>query len=231
MPMLSFLNRFRRKSPGPRLTGWLPAARMAREPFPEELVSAYRDTAYFCANMNARAVGRTPLRLYVRTSPGQLLARCPVAPVVGKRRRAALRSHGPADGGAETVAVDEVLAHPLLALLRRPCHDGGVPLLAGGEFMELTQLALEMVGRAYWQIVRDGLGVPTGLWPLQLQSTRVPQPTNWLSSLRSVNPFRAPDALRGNRHASARQPPTNALGRSSAVPQWVRKVNHRNESG
>ncbi len=179
MPILSILRRLRRKSYVPAERGWQalgPAG--AREPFPEELVAAYRDTAYFCANMNARAVGRATLRLYVRTAPGELPPRCPTAPV-GRRRAIALKAAAGAARGplAGDEAIDEVRSHPLLELLRSPCRDGGVPLLTGGELLELTQLALELVGRAYWQVVRDGLGVPIALWPLPAHRVR-PIPGN-----------------------------------------------------
>src|SRR5690349_12433156 len=81
-------------------------------PTPRQLVEAYADTAYYCANINARAVARSPLRLFVRTRPGDAPAKHPTADVTRKTlaalRRGASRPLGDDD------AVNEVVEHPLL---------------------------------------------------------------------------------------------------------------------
>jgi HK97 family phage portal protein len=65
--------------------------------------------------------------------------------------------------------VDEVLDHPLLDLISNPNGVVRVPRLSRFDLLELTQLSLDILGRAYWQIIRDGLGRPSGLWPLAAQ--------------------------------------------------------------
>jgi HK97 family phage portal protein len=157
--------------------GWQPlgggALHRRRPPSAWELLEAYRDTAYYCANLNARAVARTPLRLFVRTRPGEPAPKCLVQPV-GKRLRANLQRESQTHRRLTADEnVDEVLDHPLLDLLQEPCRDAGVGVLSRFELLELTQLSLDVVGRAYWLIVRDGLGAPAGLWPLAAQHVRV----------------------------------------------------------
>jgi HK97 family phage portal protein len=133
-------------------------------PTPRQLLESYADTAYYCANINARAVARSPLRLFVRTRPSELPTKHPTAEV-SRKTLSELRRRAPRPLGDDE-AVDEVLDHPLLDLLAEPCRDAGASLLSRFELLELTQLSLDVLGRAYWLVVRDGLGVPTGLWPL-----------------------------------------------------------------
>ena len=82
-----------------------------REPSASELLDGYQDTAFYCANLNARAVAKTPLRLFVRTAPGQPTARWLTKPMgktaLARMRREADRSLAPNE------MVDEVLTHPL----------------------------------------------------------------------------------------------------------------------
>src|SRR5262249_22147602 len=97
-------------------------------PTPRQLLEAYADTAYYCANINARAVARTPLRLYVRTRPSEAPTQHPTAELSRKTlaelRRNAPRPLADADG------VEELLEHPLLDLLARPCIDSDMSLLS-----------------------------------------------------------------------------------------------------
>jgi len=133
-------------------------------PTPRQLLEAYADTAYYCANINARAVARTPLRLFVHTRPGEAPTKHPTAEIT-RKTLSELRRQAPR-ALADEDAVDEILEHPLLDLLARPCADAGASLLSRFELLELTQLSLDVIGRAYWLVVRDGLGAPSGLWPL-----------------------------------------------------------------
>lgn len=140
------------------------------EPSPRQLLESYADTAYYCANINARAVAKTPLRLFVRTRPGEAPPKHPTVELTPKTLKELRRRASRPIGSEE--AVDEVLDHPLLSLLEQPCVDSGASLLSRFELIELTQLSLDVLGRAYWLIVRDGLGVPTGLWPLAAEHIR-----------------------------------------------------------
>jgi HK97 family phage portal protein len=68
--------------------------------------------------------------------------------------------------------IDEVLDHPLLRLLSEPTQNTGTLAISRFELLELTQLSLDILGRAYWQVLRNGLGMPVGIWPLAAQYVR-----------------------------------------------------------
>src|SRR5262245_29021310 len=82
---------------------WLSAR---QEPTALQLLEAYADTAYYCANINARAVANSPLRLFVRTRPGEAPTKHPSA-VVSRKALAAIRRQLPA-GLTSDADVDEV---------------------------------------------------------------------------------------------------------------------------
>src|SRR5262245_20395303 len=102
-------------------------------PTPRQLLDAYADTGYYCANINARAVARSPLRLFVHTRPGEAPSKHP-AKEISRKALAELRRQTPRPLADED-AVDEVLEHPLLDLLARPCADAGASLLSRFELL------------------------------------------------------------------------------------------------
>ena len=55
----------------------------------------------------------------------------------------------------------------MLDLLKWPNPEADQPGLCGYDLRWMTQLYLESVGRAYWLIERDGLGVPGQIWLLR----------------------------------------------------------------
>jgi len=143
--------------------------RKSRAPMPRELVQQLVGTAYACASLNADLLAGTHLRLYLRTRPGERKAgrHLKAAPVARK-----LLSHlktNPAISHyvAGEVKVEEVTDHPLLDLLKAPNPDPDQPGMCGYDLRWMTQLYLESVGRAYWLIERDGLGIPRQLWLLR----------------------------------------------------------------
>lgn len=154
--------------------GWTvwnaPWSSVRQEPTPRQLLEAYADTAYYCANINSRAVAKAPLRLFVQTRPGEAPTKHPSADV-SRKTLAEFRRQQPA-GLTTDADVDEIVEHPLLELLAKPCMDGETSLLSRFELLELTQLSLEVLGRAYWLIVRNAIGVPSGLWPLAAEHVR-----------------------------------------------------------
>ncbi len=145
------------------------AFRKNRAPLPRELVQQLIGTAYACATLNADMVASTRLRLYVRTRPGEPTAKEYLRPVALNRKTLQRLKDDP--GVAHYVAgdtlVEEVTDHPLLELLKRPNPDPDIGGLCGFDLRWMTQLYLESVGRAYWLIERDGLGVPRQLWLLR----------------------------------------------------------------
>ncbi len=154
--------------------------RKNRAPEPRELVQQLIGTAYACATLNADLVAAAKLRLYVRTRRDEPTVKDYLQTIpVGRKNLARLKdgaASGPQISG--DVIVEEVTQHPLLDLLKRPNPDSDQGGLCGYDLRWMTQLYLESVGRAYWLIERDGLGVPVQIWLLRSHLVReVPDPT------------------------------------------------------
>lgn len=149
-------------------TPYIDVYRKQKRPDAKKLLEAYRDTPYFCANLNARGVARVPLRLYVRTGKGQRKALCPTRSVSSARLKAFGADPWIVRKMANAENVEEVTDHPLLDLLNMPCVDeNGIPLMSRGDLFEITELYQEIVGRAFWLIERSGLlGSPMKIWLL-----------------------------------------------------------------
>ncbi len=154
---------------GPAFTDW---NRTRRAPTPFDLVEAWRQLTFGCSVLNANAVSRQPLRLFVSTSLGQ---HRPKSYLRGRPlTRAAsgyLRSqpeYGQYVKSAEEI--DEVTEHPLLTLLGEVNPDWDHIRL-----IRYTSICLDIIGRAHWlpgdergQPTRGRL-VPPFLWPLLAQ--------------------------------------------------------------
>lgn len=154
--------------------------RKSRAPSPRELIQQLVGIAYACATLNADLVAATRLRLFLRTRPGEAKAKASLGAVaVSRKTLARLKDDASAaQYVAGEVNIQEVTQHPLLDLLRRPNPDPDQPGLCGFDLRWMTQLYLESVGRAYWLIERDGLGVPRQIWLLRPHLVReVPDPT------------------------------------------------------
>ena len=127
-------------------------------------VAKYRGWVYGFAGGNAVAVASTPLRLYV-AKPSRGRVRGLKTARVPRGRLAMLKAHprlGKAVEGASEV--EEVLEHPILDLLEQVN-----PHMNQFEFIELTDIYLELSGNAYWLVIPNPLGVPVELWPLPSQ--------------------------------------------------------------
>lgn len=145
---------------------FLDAYRKHREPTQKQLLEELKNTAWSCASINAAVCASFPPKLYVTTGRGQRAPKCltkALAHEVEARLRAAphLAAH---THGAQ--AIEEVVEHPLLALLRKvnTTHNAF-------ELWELTQLYLEVHGCAYWLLQEeDALGTPEAIWILPSQN-------------------------------------------------------------
>lgn len=157
------------------------AYRDRRSPTARELVRNFLGTAYTCGTLNADLVASTPIRLYVRTRPGQAKSRLSQRGRTKKVSKAQREWLTKASQSAALMAgaedVEEVIDHPMLDLIRKPMGDGvdGVAFSLY-ELMEMTQRYLEISGKCYWYTPRDGLGdCPTQIWLLPPQYvTEVP---------------------------------------------------------
>ena len=143
-----------------------------REPSTAELLAAYRDTAYYCANLNAAGVARIPLRLYVITQRDQPAPKCPTRTLHGQTHRYLGYCAATAKLLRSAERVEEVVEHPLLDLLGQPCRQDDTVLMTRFDLFSVTQLYLEIVGIAYWLIERNRLDVPVCAWPLLPTSVR-----------------------------------------------------------
>jgi len=121
------------------------------------LIEAYIETVYACATYNAQAVAAVPIKLYARTGAGQTRPRATTRPVT-KAVRARLEKSNIVQPGED---VDEIVEHPLLDLLAEANE-----VLDQYSLLMVTELHLDLVGRAYWYLQTDGLGVPVAVWPL-----------------------------------------------------------------
>lgn len=156
-------------APAPLGNGYADAYRGQRAPSPVELVQQLVGTAYACADLNAGAVAANPFGLMVKTSPGkQARTRWMTRPVsVKAARRLKNSGQSATDGDVEEIIDPE---HPLLALLAKPTQDPSG--LGSFDLRYCTQLYLESLGRAYWWMPRDGLGVPREIWLLRSHMVR-----------------------------------------------------------
>jgi phage portal protein BeeE len=148
--------------------------RKDRAPTSRELIRQLVGTAYACATLNADLVASASLRLYVATRPGDAQPKGYLRPNPVSRKTLARLRNDPSLSGhlAGDVTVQEVTHHPLIALLKAPQADPENPGLSGFDFRWMTQLYLESVGRAYWLVERDGLGIPAKLWLLRSHLVR-----------------------------------------------------------
>lgn len=127
--------------------------RRLREPSAGELLSELKNTAWACASINAQVCADYPPRLFVKTTAGQAPPKC--------RTKALAPGHPLLVHHQGRAAVEEVLEHPLLTLLRNvnPVHNAF-------DLWELTQLYLETHGSAYWLLESGVFGVPEQIWIL-----------------------------------------------------------------
>lgn len=131
------------------------------EPNKLQLEQAFQDTVYACASLIANKVATTPVKLFVKTSPGEPRPKCQTKAVKATTlaRLYDQRSYSP------NVSINEVVEHPALSLLCRvnACYNYH-------ELIGLTQLYLDLTGNAYWLIKPDHFGLPAEIYPLPAHS-------------------------------------------------------------
>jgi HK97 family phage portal protein len=146
-------------------TSYVDALKRTREPRPNELLAELKGMAWTCISLNAAVCATFPPRLYVVTRHNQPRPKCltkSLSPRVERRLRetASLAVHT-----KSAATIEEVTDHPLLDLLARPNS-----MLNAFDLWELTQVYLEVLGQAYWQVQTGPLGVPSALWVLPAQN-------------------------------------------------------------
>src|SRR6266852_4423514 len=146
-------------------TGFIDAFKRNRNPTPNEQLAELKNTAFTCASINAAVCASFPPRLYVSTHADQSPAKCRTRRL---ERLAEERLRGNKSlPAAVTKArqIEEVLEHPLLALLRQvnPVHNSF-------DLWELTTFYQEVLGSAYWYMRFGPWGIPEQIWLLPAQN-------------------------------------------------------------
>ncbi len=140
--------------------------RRLREPTPADLLHELKNTAWTCASINSAVCASFPPRLYVATGPDQPAPRC-LTRRLGHETLARLRDSAHLKSYTrKAAAIEEVVDHPLLTLLRQvnPVHNSF-------DLWELTELYLEVHGSSYWLLDLDpALDVPADIWILPSQN-------------------------------------------------------------
>lgn len=149
--------------------------RKDRPPTPLELITELVGIAYVCADLNASTVAGIKLQLFVRTRKGERKTRWATRKISTKTKKW-MESQKSTSNMVVGGEVEEVLDHPILKLLDVNDQDLSVddsdysdtrPNFSGFNLMKMTQMYLESIGRAYWLIEFDGLGVPQKVWLLR----------------------------------------------------------------
>ncbi len=123
------------------------------------LLQAYRNWVYICANKNATAVSKQPLRLYVAKTDANRKSLQPTKVVSKDTLRYLTANHY--DSMRKAVVVEEVVEHPFLTLIKNPNS-----FLNQKDFFFLTQLFKELSGDSYWYKNLNAFKQPKELWNL-----------------------------------------------------------------
>jgi len=138
-----------------------------RKPTIAKQIAAYRGVVYTLANTNATVASSNPMRLYVTTSGTQEKARCATSPINAKTATFLQSNKATALRMRSADNVEEVTDHPVLDLLREVNH-----VLNAFNLSELSYLAQELGGNAYWYLPNGPLGIPEAIWYLPPQMVR-----------------------------------------------------------
>jgi HK97 family phage portal protein len=146
-------------------TGFVDAYKRNRNPTPNELLAELKNTAFTCASINAAVCAAFPPRLYVATHENQPRPKC-LTKSLDRATEQRLRGSKTLPAAVTKARkLEEVLEHPLLALLRKvnPVHNSF-------DLWELTTFYQEVLGAAYWYLKFGLFGVPEEVWLLPAQN-------------------------------------------------------------
>jgi HK97 family phage portal protein len=146
-------------------TSYIDSWRRTREPGPNELVAELKGIAWTCISLNAAACATFPPSLYVITRHNQAAPKCGTRPLLKKAAERLRDSPEFCHYTKSARMIEEVTNHPALDLLRRPN-----PFLNNFDLFELTQVYLEVTGRAFWAMDMGPLGTPDTIWVLPSQN-------------------------------------------------------------
>lgn len=147
--------------------GYIDIFRSKRAPEDYELAKdGYKRIAYACANLNANACAKVPIRLYLTTSSGQRKSKLSTKKIANKQIDYICKSPTLAKQTRTFETIEEVIEHPVLNLLSSV---NDFPGWNGFTLRLFTQLYQEVVGKSYWYIVDGPLGIPESIWVIPSQ--------------------------------------------------------------
>lgn len=129
-----------------------------------KLIEHYKRFAYACAQINAGAMSRVKLGLYVKSTSGDNKPRVKTAPVSQDKYAHIVEKFNLNKSYIRDL--QEVTEHPVLELLTR-ANDS--PFINGYQLKNWTFLYLEITGRCYWLKENGLFGQPLNLWVLPSQ--------------------------------------------------------------
>ncbi|KKN71409.1 hypothetical protein LCGC14_0421310 [marine sediment metagenome] len=132
------------------------------------LVKKYTSWVYACANKNAIACAQVPLRLYAAKPSRGAKALFPTKPLSEERLKYLQSLRTAQSYLAKAAEIEEVVEHPFLTLMAEVNE-----FMNGFDLMEGMFLSQELTGNAYWQIVTNGTGLPSEIWPLMPQYVKI----------------------------------------------------------
>ncbi len=146
-------------------TSFIDSYKRTRNPTPNELTAQLKSTAWSCITLNAGVCASFPPQLYVVTRPGESRPKCLTRPATWDQVLRLKATPQLALRLKSAQQIQEVLDHPLLTLLSQvnPIHNSF-------DLFELTQVYLEVHGKAFWYLNRNALGVPDEIWILPTQN-------------------------------------------------------------
>lgn len=137
---------------------------------PASLIAAYKNLVYACATKNAYVMSRQKLHLYMVAPKGYKSKSFNGFNISDKTYRDNILDRSPGVIKADILysadtELSEITDHPFLDLFYRPNKE-----FAYTEFLQLSDLFMELTGNDYWEISKDSLGIPKALHILPSQN-------------------------------------------------------------
>lgn len=118
-----------------------------KEPDKIELAQGFEDIIYSCVMLRVHSMTSVPLRLYVKTMPGDNKPKAKTKAITDKRADYLIKQNPTL---SSAVQIHEVLDHPTINFFRSQRH-------TLEELLEYTQIYMDLAGSAYWYVEREGL--------------------------------------------------------------------------
>ena len=136
---------------------------------PLSLIRAYKNIVYTCANKNATVMSRQKLHLYMVAPKGFKSNSYKTFELNSVRHKADVLMRSPGNTKAmvlysDEYDVSEIVEHPFLDLMETPNSS-----FSKTEFIQLSQLYMELTGNCYWNIDKNAFGNPDALYILPSQ--------------------------------------------------------------